>query len=276
MTNSITSSPTRSSASLPGLNVIQLTDTHLFADDEGQVKGFQTARSLAAVVDRVRSRPTKPDLLLLTGDLSQDETLGSYQRLRSQLAPLGIPAYWLPGNHDQYPEQMAQVLADAPFSVSKWVQQGGWNFVLLDSSQFGQVDGVLSEASLLWLEERLQVDGSPTLVALHHPPLAIGSTWMDRIGLQNRDALFAVLDRYPQVKLVLFGHIHQEFDRVRRGVRYLGCPSTCVQFVPGDEFAIDVGRSPGFRWLTLYPDGSYETQVERVEFFAEMVSLHDS
>jgi Icc protein len=90
---------------------------------------------------------------------------------------------------------------------------------------------------------------------------------MDAIGLQNREALFAILDRHPQVKLVVFGHIHQAFDRSRRGVRYLGAPSTCVQFSPNsDEFAIDAEAQPGFRLLTLYPDGNYETSVQRVVY----------
>ncbi|HEY9625896.1 MAG TPA: 3',5'-cyclic-AMP phosphodiesterase [Coleofasciculaceae cyanobacterium] len=247
------------------LVVAQLTDTHLFADADQTLKGYPTVRSFQAVVDSLEQLQPQPDLLLLTGDLSQDETIASYHQLRSRIMPLGIPAYWIPGNHDQSPADMAQVLSDAPLSPQKCFQAGGWQFILLNSMLHQQVHGALSDEALQQLDQQLQVTHLPTLVALHHPPLAIASAWMDAIGLQNREALFAVIDRYPQVKLVVFGHIHQAFDRVRQGVRYLGAPSTCVQFSPkAEEFTIDTEQPPGFRLLSLYPDGQFETRVQRI------------
>lgn len=94
----------------------------------------------------------------------------------------------------------------------------------------------------------------------------MNSDWLDRIKLQNAEELFDVINRYPQVRLVVFGHIHQEFERSRRGVRYLGSPSTCVQFIPESErFSWDK-REPGFRLIELYPDGTFETRIERVAY----------
>jgi len=250
-----------------GLKIVQLTDTHLFADMQGEMKGCQTARSLQTVLQAVAQRQPRPDLLLLTGDLSQDETEDSYRLLLRLISPLGIPALWLPGNHDQAIALMEQVLSVFPMSPQKCVQQGGWNLILLNSSQWNEVSGRLSDDSLRWLDDRLrQFAHLPTLIALHHPPLAIGSAWMDAIGLQNRESLFAVLDQHPQVKLVVFGHIHQEFDQTRWGVRYLGTPSTCIQFAPNiDDFSIDSTRQPGFREILLHPAGHCDTQVVRVE-----------
>jgi Icc protein len=104
------------------------------------------------------------------------------------------------------------------------------------------------------------------LVALHHPPFPVNSAWLDASSLQNPGELFAVLDRYPQVKLVLFGHIHQEFQHQRHQVDYLGSPSTCFQFhSESPTFAINQD-CPGFRLLKLYPDGRWETRVERVAY----------
>jgi Icc protein len=89
---------------------------------------------------------------------------------------------------------------------------------------------------------------------------------MDQIGLRNPDDLLAVIDRYPQVKLVLFGHIHQAFSTTRAGVQYLGCPSTCVQFKPDQpDFAIDQ-QPPGFLMLDLYPDGQFDSRIKRVNY----------
>jgi len=265
----------------PSLVIAQLTDTHLFADEEQTLKGWRTVRSFQAVVDAVAQLQPQPDVLLLTGDLSQDETIASYHQLRNRITPLGIPTYWIPGNHDQGLADMEQTLCTAPISPQKCFQAGGWQFILLNSMLYQQVQGELSAEVLATLEQQLQeAQALPTLIALHHPPLAIASTWMDAIGLQNREALFEVIDRHPQVKLVIFGHIHQEFDRVRQGVRYLGAPSTCVQFSPNaDEFAIDGDRQPGFRLLSLYPEGQFETAVQRIagmrQAFLAEEALHD-
>jgi 3',5'-cyclic-AMP phosphodiesterase len=254
--------------SISPLRVIQVTDTHLFAEEHQRMRNFPTVQSFQAIVESLSQIQPKPDVLLLTGDLSQDETIASYERLRDMVTPLQIPTYWLPGNHDQSLANLEQILCTDLISPSKCFQAGGWQFILLNSMLEQQVQGEVSSQSLAWLEQQLQAaPNQPTLIAVHHPPLAIGSAWMDAIGLQNREALFEVIDRHPQIKLVLFGHIHQEFERERQGVRYLGAPSTCIQFSPNcDEFMIEWEQSPGFRLLNLSTDGSYETQVQRVAF----------
>lgn len=231
------------------------------------MKGCPTMQSLQTVVTCVGKLSPCPDLLLLTGDLSQDETRASYEHLHALLSPLGIPAYWLAGNHDQSLADMAMALDTPPISAQKCFQRGDWNFVLLNTMMTQQVQGCLTADTLEWLEQQLcQNADLPTLVALHHHPLPIASAWMDAIALQNPDDLFAVLDRHPQVKLVLFGHIHQEFDQWRNGVRYLGAPSTCIQFLPKSEaIALDLA-GPGFRLLKLDCDGSHQTWIERVPF----------
>ena len=80
----------------------------------------------------------------------------------------------------------------------------------------------------------------------------------------DADAFFAVLDRYPGVRGVLWGHVHQEIDRQRNGVRLLASPSTCVQFAAGCENFKADDQPPGYRWLELHSDGRIETAVSRV------------
>lgn len=250
----------------PPLLVAQITDTHLFADPNQEQKGIVTAKSLQFVIERVEQLQPQPDVLLLTGDLSQDETPESYRYLQSILHPLSIPAYWIPGNHDDLP-LMEQILDREPIFPDKSFQLGSWQFILLNSAIHGCVHGKLSLPSLEWLEHQLQnANHSPTLIAIHHPPLFVNSAWMDNISLQNRDDLLAILNRHPQVRLVIFGHIHQEFSHERQGIHYFGTPSTCVQFAPNlDEFGLD-SLPPGFRLFNLYPDGTWETKVERVAY----------
>ena len=87
---------------------------------------------------------------------------------------------------------------------------------------------------------------------------------MDRIALENAGGLFAVLDRYPQVRGLLWGHVHQEFQEIRNGVLLMATPSTCVQFKPNNaKFGVDE-KPPGYRWLELAPDGAIHTGVSRL------------
>ena len=248
------------------LLIAQVTDTHLLASSKGELLGLQTEASLKAVLKEIQALTPQLQGLLLTGDLSQDETLASYQRLYQQLEPLQLPAYWLPGNHDQ-PHLMQEVLTTPPVYGDKSFQWGGWQFVLLNSAVPGRVYGHLSAETLAWLEQQLsENEDAPTLIALHHPPFSVNSHWIDTSRLQNPEDLFTVLDRHPQVRLVLFGHIHQHFQRDRAGVRYLASPSSSVQFKPqSQKFALDEVQ-PGYRLLWLYDNGKFDTAVKRVEF----------
>lgn len=257
----------------PPLSIAQLTDIHLFANENLELLGLSTIQSFQAVIKRLGSLQPQPDLLLLTGDLSQDGTPRSYEHLQNLLSPLQTPTYWLPGNHDCI-SAMQQVLNRAPISPRKAFQQKGWNFLLVNSSVPGCVHGQLSPKTLDWLDFQLNFLGNyPTVVALHHPPFYVNSDWLDTSTLQNPEELFAVLDCNPQVKIVLFGHIHQEFYCQRQGVHYLGTPSTSIQFEPeSSNFSLD-HEEPGFRLLSFYPDGSWETQIERVAYAHQLQLL---
>ncbi len=245
------------------LRIVQLTDTHLFADETPTLSERQTNQTFRQALQKLQQVVPPPDLLLLTGDLSQDDSSESYEYLYGAIAPLNIPTYWLPGNHDQNLEALVEILSEPPCAPNKVFQQGGWQLILLGTMQPQQIQGYLAQEALDWFEAQLQAQPElPTLVALHHHPLVIDSAWMDRIRLENSDAFLAVCDRHPQIKVVLNGHIHQVFDEMRNGVRFLGSPSTCIQFVPKLEtMVIDENRGPGFRIVDLEANGQLETEV---------------
>ncbi len=235
------------------------------ADPQGELLGVRTRDSFDAVLAQVQQDGIRPDLVLATGDLAQDCSEEAYQLFAQKLAVFGCPSLWLSGNHD-CATVLARIAGEA--SGRKQLILGGWQFILLNSSVPRQVHGELTDAELAFLEAQLAAHPElPTLVALHHHPVDVGSQWLDRIGLKNRDAFWQVIDRHPQVKVVLWGHIHQELDRTRGGVRLLASPSTCVQFTVGsDEFAVEA-LPPGYRWLELSASGDYQTGVGRASGF---------
>jgi Icc protein len=245
----------------PALRLLHITDTHLHADCEGRLRGVNTFRTLRAVIERAETDPRRPDAVLATGDLAQDETRAAYGHFVTLMARLGVPVWCLPGNHDA-PEFMSSVLGKPPLQFGGVLAAPPWHVILLSSFVPGDHGGRIAAAELAWLDETLAAHRDAyVLLALHHHALPVGSHWLDELGLYNRAELLQIVARSPQVRVVLAGHVHQASDVQRDGVRYLTTPSTCFQFLPrSDLFAID-RRPPGFRWIDLHADGSVQTEV---------------
>lgn len=260
------SSPSDRAVDAPVL-LVQLSDSHLVAEADGAMFGLNTRQSLAQVVSQVQLEQPHIDLLVATGDLSQDGTLASYQAFAQATAGIAAPMRWLPGNHDE-PAVMQQAAQGTQW-LEPVVDIGAWRVTLLDSAIAGSAAGHLADEQLQLLERSLaEAPHKHHLVCLHHHPVSIDSSWMEPIGLRNRHALFELLARFAQVRGVLWGHVHQEIDRQAHGVRLLASPSTCIQFLPrSEDFALD-DRAPGYRWLRLMPDGQIETGVSRLADFS--------
>lgn len=244
------------------LRILQITDTHLFADRHGSLHGVNMRNSLQSVLQRALQQPA-PDLVLVTGDLVHDESAAGYRALFKLLKPLKAPLGVIAGNHDSLDTLRAVMPPTARLGGVHLL--GGWRVVLLNSQVPGKAHGHLDNAELYFLEAALAAaTGDHVLVVLHHHPVPVGSTWLDRIALDNPEALFTLLKRFSNVRAVLCGHVHQEFDMQHNGLRILATPSTCVQFRPHSaEFATD-DKSPGCRWMSLNADGSIETKIERL------------
>ena len=160
---------------------------------------------------------------------------------------------------------MHQHLAGGLVTTDSVRDLGDWRFVMLDSVVPQQEGGRLGADQLAMLSEALESSSRHTLVCMHHQPVNVGSAWIDTMAIENAEALFDIIDRHPQVKGLLWGHVHQTFEATRRGVRLMASPSTCVQFAPrADGFTIDQ-EPPGFRLLALLPDGSIKSEVMRID-----------
>lgn len=243
--------------------LVQLSDSHLFAKADGTLLGMCTRDSLQKVIESVLAEQSQVDLVVASGDVSQDGSVESYEAFRQLSGEIDAPKRWFPGNHDESQEML--LAAQQSDLLDPVIDIGNWRVTLLDSSVPGSVPGYLADQQLQLLAQSLsEAPERHHLVCLHHNPVPIGCEWMNPIGLRNPDALFAVLERFPQVRAVLWGHVHQEYDQMRGDVRLLASPSTCIQFAPGSvDFKVDT-TAPGYRWLRLYDDGRLETGVSRV------------
>jgi len=219
------------------LRVLQLTDPHLMADPAGGLLGVNTRDSLDAVIAQVFRDHGQPDLILATGDIAQDASEEAYRLFGDKLEVFQCDTAWMAGNHDDSP-LLSRIAAERGAN-QRHIIQGGWQFVLLDTSVPGKVFGELSEPELAFLEKTLSENPDlPALVALHHHPVEID-----------------------------WGHIHQELDQTRKSARLLATPSTCIQFTAGSvEFSVE-DKAPGYRWFELLPSGEFSTEVSRATDF---------
>lgn len=246
------------------LRLNHFTDPHLYGSETESLRGIATLPALTATLTHAQSYDWPPDAVLVTGDIVQDDPAG-YAHFRRLFGSLGMPVLCLPGNHDE-PAAMRRELSRAPFVVGGSFDLGPWRIVLLDSCIPGSASGRLSERSLEALDEALgSAANRHCMVCLHHHPVAMDSRWLDRVGLENAAEFLHTIDQHRNVRAIVWGHVHQTYDGVRKGVRMLATPSTCAQFLPhAADFAVD-RLPPAYRTLELRPDGSLLTEVVWVE-----------
>lgn len=262
--------------------VLQITDLHLKADPTALWRGHNVQQSLDAVLQLAsQHQHWPPQLILVSGDIVDDETPAGYrstyarlaQQLRDQLGDAAATTKigFIPGNHDD-----AAILEESCKSLNLEgcgaFRLNNWQIIQLDSSLPDCDDGELGNEQLALLDAALsapQADNS--LIVLHHPLAKLGSAWMDSMRVKDAQSLFTRVDKFnsnhqQQVRAIIWGHAHQEANLRHQQVSMFGTPAAGpVQFTAGsDDFAIDTALSAGFRWLTLHDDGHIDSLVFRL------------
>ena len=240
---------------------MHLTDPHLFADTGGDLRGTVTYSSLYAVLEHYRKSDWHADLVVVTGDLIQDDSAGAYEHFRKLLGELGLPVYCVPGNHDVR-SLMQESLPAPPFHYCESVESGNWLIVGIDSCVTGTAGGEVGSNELQRLDSEIAASQAPNvMVCLHHPPVPMGSVWLDSVGMSNGDEFLQRMAESGKVRLAVFGHVHQPYDSEHVGIRIVGTPSTCRQFAQGSsDFAVD-DNPPAYRRVSLYTDGRFEHEL---------------
>jgi len=248
--------------------IAQITDTHITRPGECAYGVVDTARLLGEAVAALAALDPAPDLTVITGDLVDHGEAAEYELLRALIAPLRMPVFVIPGNHDAR-EPMRRAFGHLP-------RDGFLHFVLedfplrlvgLDTLVEGEVGGALGDAQLNWLERTLAAAPQrPTVIMMHHPPFSTGIEAMDRIGLSGGDGLAAVARRHPQIERILCGHLHRAIDARFAGTVAGTAPSTAHQVMldlrsgSGFGFAFE---PPGYQ-LHRFADGVLVTHTATI------------
>ncbi len=250
------------------VRVVQITDPHLFADPDAQLLGVNTAQSLEAVLNTINAVHYPADFMLATGDISQDYSSESYQHFLRAISPIELPCHYLPGNHDD-PRIMHLNMQGPKIFGQRRILAGNWQIIMLDSTVRGKPGGHMSDSEIDIIKSAIadQPDRHILLV-MHHNPILVNCTWLDQHCMDNGSDFIEQMAELPQIKGLLWGHVHQKLDQEHLGkhgmVRLMSTPSTCIQFKPKSSyFALDA-LQPGYRLLELKADGSILTNIYRV------------
>lgn len=186
--------------------IAQITDLHI---GDGPGGALNDAR-LDAVVERLAA--AAPDVVLATGDLTQGGGVDAYRRLADRLGALAAVKLPVLGNHDA-PAAFVEILG-APINEGfvQYVHEvAGRRIIVLDTVEAGRHGGAFCQARAAWLDARLnEQPGTPTLIALHHPPVRSGIAWMDdNADGEWSERLAEVLKGRDQVVGMVAGHLHR-------------------------------------------------------------------
>jgi 3',5'-cyclic-AMP phosphodiesterase len=210
--------------------VVQLTDPHL-----GAPFSRDPASALARAVSAVsRTLGGSPGAVIVSGDIASTPTDAEYEQARALLDPLDAPLHVLAGNHDD--RDAVRRYFDLPEPdggcLSYAADLGPLRLVVLDTKRDEQAGGQLDAPRLRWLDRVLSEDpATPTLLAMHHPPLLTGIPAMDSIGIpeDERRALAEIVAGHGQIQLIAAGHVHRTIIGELSGTPVLAIPSTDAQ-----------------------------------------------
>ncbi|TWU06735.1 3',5'-cyclic adenosine monophosphate phosphodiesterase CpdA [Symmachiella macrocystis] len=248
-------------------HILQLSDFHLLKNHADELRGVPTADCLTDLLTLVRANYSAADLFVLSGDIAAYGDVEAYHQTRELLADLLPRCVMIPGNHDETDlmrQAFPETIAGSPGPVTFSCDVAGWRMIGLDSHVAGAVHGELCGDQLQWLaDEFSQHRDQATLLFMHHPPISVESTWLDRIMLRNANDLTKVLHAAPQVRGIFCGHVHQEFSGSFGAIPVHTTPATAIQFAPHTEELQFDNVPPGFRVIELDGD-KFHTHIVRL------------
>lgn len=231
--------------------IAQITDIHI--GFEGSNPEEYNMRRLRAVLDRLVHGPNRPDMLIMSGDLTELGDAESYARLAEAVSVCPFPVWPMTGNHD-----LRQPLLEAfPHTPSEdgfvhyALDCGELRLILLDTLEEGRHGGGFCAARAAWLDAQLSAEPArPVVIAMHHPPFESGIDWLDSSAREPWIGRFAdTIAPHSQVRAIISGHLHRNVHTLWNGVS-LTVTTAVAPAVALDLRAIDVNRPDGRAMIT--------------------------
>jgi 3',5'-cyclic AMP phosphodiesterase CpdA len=213
------------------LLIAQVTDIHLGFDRDDPAE-FNRKR-LDQVLRQLNNGPNRPDLLIVTGDLTEHGAPASYRQLADAFSICSFPVHMGLGNHDirsNFTAQFPEVPVADGF-VQYALEASGVRVLMLDTLEEGRHGGAFCDTRAKWLRSTLAQDrNTPTIIAMHHPPVEIGIAWMNTDPKEQWVSNFTrAIEDAPNVKGIICGHVHRSIAVPWQGTSVAICSSTAPQ-----------------------------------------------
>lgn len=212
--------------------IAQITDLHIKAGAAKNEENQLNLKNFAKSISELNALTPRPDIVLITGDVTESGKVEGYQLFLEEVKNLEIPYRLIAGNHDEFdnfceilgaPEQSADI---GPF-IQHVTNEYPVRLIGIDTTHPDHVNGELCQKKLDWLDQKLREDPEkPTAIFMHHPPFETGIWWMDCLGiLDGIEAFTEILKRHPQIKAIFCGHVHRNIQSSLAGVPIFVAPS---------------------------------------------------
>jgi Icc protein len=251
------------------VHLVQISDPHIREPGRLAYNRVDTAAGLQLAIESVLALRQPPDAVVITGDLVDFGRPAEYRRLRDLLAPLAMPVYLMPGNHDDRDQLRAAftdhswlhspvLTSDRSAAIQYAARIGPLHLLTLDTLAPGQSHGELCDARLDWLETALSERAAePVIIAMHHPPFTTLIGHMDKIGLMSGiERLKSIVAQHPNVERIICGHLHRSIDVRFGGAIASTCPGPAHQVtldLDPDAASTFTMEPPGFRVMAWTP-----------------------
>lgn len=253
--------------------IAQITDLHAGQRLEVDGRVIDTLEGARRGVAHLNALDPRPVAVVVTGDLVAEERLDHYESVAAVLGGLAMPFHVIPGNHDDR-ALMRRVFGPAGNLPSDGeflhyvIEDHDLRLIALDTQDPGKESGLLCKARLDWLERRLaEAPDRPTLVAMHHPPIATGIPEFDRMGLAAPGDFGTIIGRSPQVKAIACGHVHRDIAASWQGTLVAVTPSTGYQYglelTEGPSLAM-VAEPPAARLFLWTPEAGLRSHISYI------------
>lgn len=262
-----------------GVLIAQITDTHVGFEPEAGENEFNFVR-FRNVLGHLMSQPILPDMLILSGDLTDGGQPECYHRIRDLVQECPFPVHVLPGNHDNR-DELLRAFPECPTAdgYAQYALECGegsdpLRILCVDSFEPGRHGGAFCETRAAWLTRELEAHpDTPTMLFMHHPPVVAGIEWMDPKPSEEWFTRFhETVKGHKQIVAIQAGHLHRPLHSVVEGIPLsvtpAVAPAVSLDLRPLDAEVADsrpiVAAEPPFYSLHLWKDGTLVSHFQPV------------
>lgn len=207
--------------------IAQLTDIHLGFDPDDPDE-LNTRRFEQALAHLARRR-MPPDLLIVSGDMTERGDTASYARVVDRLRRLPCPVHFAFGNHDIRAafRAVAPAAPDVDGYLQYAIELGELRLLVLDTLEEGRHGGGFDAPRAAWLTAELaRAPDTPTVIVMHHPPFDTGIQWLTTAPDEPWVATFRqAIAGAGQLRGIWCGHVHRPIVSAEGGVPMVVAPS---------------------------------------------------